>query len=150
MIKQILHTLSPLNSLNSLSSLISLLPLTPLTTLFVRLTYGTNQRLSRTESGKPTQRSESRRQTCLHYAEPQGRRRMSRGFRGWVTHDSICDKHIELNLPRIASRSILGFGRWRFGRVCKLPLLSPAAPVLCFTEQLSSLVSNGIAIFRRK
>ena len=56
----------------------------------------------------------------------------------------------ELNLPRIATQSILGFGQWRFGRVCKRPLLSPAAPVLCFTEQLSSLVSNSIAIFRRK
>ena len=56
----------------------------------------------------------------------------------------------ELNLPRIASQSILGFGRWRFGRVYKHPLLSPAAPVLCFTEQLSSLVSNSIAIFQWK
>ena len=56
----------------------------------------------------------------------------------------------ELNLPRIAAQSILGFGRWRFGRVCKRPLLSPAAPVLCFTELLSSFASNSNAIFQWK
>ena len=85
-----------------------------------------------------------------YFAEPQGRRRMSWGFRGWVTYISICGKHIELNLPRIAAQSILGFGRWRFGRVCKPPLLSPAAPVLCFTEQLSSFASNSNAISQWK
>ena len=51
-----------------------------------------------------------------------------------------------LNLPRIATQSILGFGRWRFGRVCERTLLSPAAPVLCFTEQLSSPAPSGLAI----
>ena len=56
----------------------------------------------------------------------------------------------KLNLPSIALRLSLGFGRWRFGRVCQRPLLSPAAPVLCFTEQLSSLASNSIAIFQWK
>ena len=56
----------------------------------------------------------------------------------------------ELNLPRIAAQSILGLGRWRFGRVCKPPLLSPAAPVLCFTEPLSPLTSNSNAISQWK
>ena len=44
-----------------------------------------------------------------------------------------------LNLPRIATQSILGFGRWRLGKISKLPLHSPAAAGLCFTEQLNSL-----------
>ena len=51
------------------------------------------------------------------FAEPQGRRRMSRGFKGWVTHYSICDKHIELNLPSIALRLSLGLNRLRLSIV---------------------------------
>ena len=39
----------------------------------------------------------------------------------------------------LLTQSILGFGRWRLGKMSKLPLRSPAAAVLCFTEQLNSL-----------
>ena len=65
---------------------------------------------------------------------------------------------ISLNLPRIATQSILGFGRWRLGKMSKLPLHSPAAVVLCFTEQLKSLApiiilfptGNSSHLFKKK
>ena len=41
----------------------------------------------------------------------------SRGFRGWVTHYSLCSKHKELNLPSIALRLSLGLNRLRLSIV---------------------------------
>ena len=52
---------------------------------------------------------------------------------------------MELNLPRIATQSILGLNRRRLGIVNAFPLLSTCSIFLCYTEQLSSLNSNRTA-----
>ena len=46
--------------------------------------------------------------------------------------------NIELNLPRIATQSILGLNRRRLGIVNELTLLSTCTIFLCYTEQLNS------------
>ena len=48
----------------------------------------------------------------------------SRGFRGWVTHYSICDKHIELNLPSIALRLSLGLNQLRLNIIIYMGISS--------------------------
>ena len=51
----------------------------------------------------------------------------------------------ELNLPRIASQSILGLNRRRLGIVNTFTLLSTCTIILCYTEQLSSLKTDRTA-----
>gem|GEM_PF-6457705 len=48
---------------------------------------------------------------------------------------------VELNLPRIATQSILGLNRRRLGIVKNITLHSTCTIFLCYTEQLSSLTT---------
>ena len=50
----------------------------------------------------------------------------------------MVNEEYELNLPRIASQSILGLNRRRLGIVKTFPLHSTCTIFLCYTEQLSS------------
>ena len=52
---------------------------------------------------------------------------------------------MELNLPRIATQSILGLNRRRLGIVNEFALLSTCTIFLCYTEQLSSLNTDRTA-----
>ena len=58
---------------------------------------------------------------------------------GWdINIIGTAGKQGELNLPRIATQSILGLNRRRLGIVNKFPLHSTCSIFLCYTEQLTS------------
>ena len=76
-------------------------------------------------------------QTCL-FCRTAATKRIEahlKGGLGWIVYMSGGTTNRELNLPRIASQSVLGLNRRRLGIVNMFTLLSTCTIFLCYTEQ---------------